>query len=145
MSGKFEVYKKSAAAQISLIEPSYNDQGWLTKNGAVLVEATVSTGKDANDRPVFDWTQKISVALGVNDLCLLFGDISKQLTHEYKESIKGFQFQPGEGQYEGTFRMILSVKEGEAARRQVMVPLSSGEMQYLGRLFDIATTRMLGW
>ncbi len=144
--GQFGVYKKSAAGQVSLILPTFNDKGWLTKTGGVMIEATKSTGTDAEGNPQYDWTNsKITFSLGMNDLALLFNDIEAKLVHEYKGAIKGLQFKAAtDPKYAGTYQLLMNHKDADGSRN-VMVPLSGGEMQVLTRLLDSATPRMLGW
>ena len=138
-STSFNIYKKSAAAQFTLLPPRRDDNGRISKTGAVLLEMAPAQGEKS-----YDWRSKITFAFGINDMTQFFDDPSSSkwgnFFHQNDGTNKKLQLTPGEGRYEGTFMMSLS--SGES---RVSVSLSAGEFQVLGRLFSAALPRMLGW
>lgn len=135
----FNIYKKSAAAQFTLLPPRRDDNGRVNKTGAVLLEMAPSQGEKS-----YDWKSKITFAFGINDLTQFFNDPSSprwgSFYHDNDGTGKKLTLSPGEGKYAGTFMMSLS--SGDS---RVSVSLSSGEFQVLGRLFTAALPKMLGW
>jgi hypothetical protein len=145
-TGTFAVFKKSAAAKISLIPPTYNERGWIDREGSVMIEAAASTGKeDPNGNVIYNWGEKHSVSLGMNDLCLLFDNFSKSLVHDYKGKLKTITFVPGSEKYPGTYMLNLTEKSQESGDRKVTIPISAGETQALTMLLRHALPRMIGW
>ena len=139
-AASFNIYKKSAAAQFSLLPPRRDENGRVSKNGAVLVEMAPSIGDKA-----YDWkAKKLTFAFGVNDLVQFFDDPSSpkwgNFLHDNDGQIKKLTISPGEGKYEGTYMMGISSGEN-----RVSVSLSGGEFQAMGRLFSFALPKILGW
>lgn len=136
----FNIYKKSAAAQFTLLPPRRDENGRIQKTGAVLLEVAPSQGEKS-----YDWkNQKITFAFGISDLTQFFDDPSSprwgSFYHDNEGTGKKLTLSPGEGKYAGTF--MLSLSSGE---QRVSVSLSAGEFQVLGRLFTAALPKMLGW
>ena len=127
-STSFNIYKKSAAAQFTLLPPRRDDNGRISKTGAVLLEMAPAQGEKS-----YDWRNKITFAFGINDMTQFFDDPSSSkwgsFFHQNDGTNKKLQLTPGEGRYEGTFMMSLS--SGES---RVSVSLSAGEFQVLGRI-----------
>ena len=136
----FNIYKKSAAAQFTLLPPRVDENNRIKKTGAVLLEMAPFQGEKS-----YDWkNSKITFAFGINDITQFFDDPSSSkwgsFFHQNDGSNKKLQISHGEGRYEGTFMMSLSSGEN-----RVSVSLSAGEFQVLGRLFTAALPKMLGW
>ena len=136
----YNIYKKSAAAQFTLLPPRRDDNGRIQKTGAVLLEMAPSSGEKS-----YDWkNNKITFAFGINDLSQFFNDPSSpkwgSFYHDNDGVGKKLTISPGEGRYEGTFMMSLS-----SGDNRISVSLTSGEFQVLGRLFTAALPSMLGW
>lgn len=136
----FNVYKKSAAAQFTLLPPRRDDNGRIQKTGAVLLEVAPSQGEKS-----YDWkNSKITFAFGINDLTQFFDDPNSSrwgsFYHDNDGTGKKLTFSPGEGKYAGTYMMSLS-----SGDQRVSVALSAGEFQVLGRLFTSALPKILGW
>lgn len=136
----FNIYKKSAAAQFTVLPPRRDDNGRITKTGAVLLEMAPSVGDKS-----YDWrNQKVTFAFGINDLCQFFDDPNDpkwgSFFHVNDATNKKLTFTHGEGKYAGTFMMGLSMGES-----RVSVSLSAGEFNVLGRLFSAALPVILGW
>jgi len=140
----YKVYKTNSAAQFMVIRPRV-ENGKVIKEGAILVEVAKSEGEKK-----YDWKNKISFAIGIQDLKLLFSDLIKppRLVHQTPNSplMKSMEFQPGTGRYEGTFMMKMGQKNSQTNENlQINVPLSAGEKDLLFRMMDKYTLKMLGW
>jgi hypothetical protein len=136
----FNIYKKSAAAQFTILPPRRDENGRIQKTGAILLEMAPSQGEKS-----YDWkNQKVTFAFGINDLTQFFDNPASpkwgSFFHQNDGSNKKLTFTEGEGNYAGTYMMALS--QGET---RVTVPLSQGEFQVLGRLFTAALPKILGW
>lgn len=139
-STSFNIYKKSAAAQFTLLPPRRDENGRISKTGAVLLEMAPSQGEKS-----YDWRgNKLTFAFGMNDIVQFFDDPSSpkwgSFFHQNDGTNKKLSITHGEGRYEGTFMMSLS--SGDS---RISVSLSAGEFQVLGRLFTAALPRMIGW
>jgi hypothetical protein len=136
----FNVYKKGAAAQFTLLPPRRDDNGRIQKTGAILLEVAPSQGEKS-----YDWKNgKITFAFGISDLSQFFDNPNSpkwgSFYHDNDGTGKKLTFSPGEGKYEGTYMMSLT-----SGDQRVSVALSSGEFQVLGRLFTAALPKILGW
>ena len=136
----FNIYKKAAAAQFTLLPPRRDDNGRIQKTGAILLEMSPSQGEKS-----YDWRgQKLTFAFGISDLVNFFDDPSSpkwgSLYHDNDGVGTKLSITPGEGKYVGTY--MLSLSSGD---QRVSVSLSGGEFQVLGRLFTAALPKMLGW
>lgn len=133
----FNVYKKSAAAQFSLILPRRNEKGRIEKEGAVLIEVTKASGEKQ-----YDWSKKITFAIGMGDLCQFFDnpDNPPKFIHKLEEITKTLEFKQGEAQYAGTY--MLSLSDGQ---NKTSVPISGGEYAIVQKLFATAITKIIGW
>ena len=143
--GIYPVYKRSAAAQFALILPTHNEKGWLERQGAVLIEAAVAVGTNANENIEYGWGNKITFSLGPNDLNSLFENPDKPLIHQWKGSTKSVRFQPGSGKYEGTWMMHVNEKTDTGTENKISVPVGAGEWHSLNVLLRAALPKMLGW
>ncbi len=142
---QFKIYKKIGAAQFGLIRPRQDQNGRIEKDGAVLLEVAKSKGERS-----YDWSNKISFAIGMSDLTSIFENPESPpaLIHSMPGSntTKKLEFQPGEGRYAGTFRLVVSeFSKDKSVNKTVMVPCSSGEFTVLLRLFMAAAPKFLGW
>ena len=136
----FNIYKRSAAAQFSIINPKVDSNGRISRNGAILLEMAPSKGEKS-----YDWReQKLTFAFGINDITQFFDDPNSSkwgsFFHQNDGTNKKLTISHGEGRYEGTFMMTLSSGDD-----RVSVSLSGGEFQVLGRLFTAALPKILGW
>ena len=143
--GSFTVYKKLGAAQFTMMYPRHNDNGRIDKNGAILLEVAEGAGDKS-----YKWSEKISFAFGISDLCNIFDnpDTPPKLVHSSPASplTKFLEFTPGEGKYAGTYMLKLSEKNNETNTfRNVNVPITSGEYTLMLRLFMTAAPIMIGW
>ena len=136
----YNIYKKSAAAQFTLLPPRRDDNGRVSKSGAVLLEMAPAQGEKS-----YDWkNQKLTFAFGINDLTQFFDDPSSDrwgsFFHQNDGTNKKLTITHGEGRYQGTYMMGLS-----SGDNRISVSLSQGEFQVLGRLFTAALPSILGW
>ena len=143
--GTFSIYKKLGAAQFTIINPKINESGRIDKNGAILLEAASGTGERK-----YEWSNKITFALGMSDICNLFEnpDSPPKLIHSSPNSsaIKNLELVPGEGKYVGTFMLKLGQKDSESSNfNAVSVPISAGEYTVLLRLLMAAAPSLIGW
>ena len=143
--GTFSIYKKSGAAQFTIIPPRQGENGRIEKNGAVLLE----TAGGAGDKS-YNWGEKITFAIGMSDLCNLFNnpDLPQKLIHQMpgSDTTKTLEFIPGEGKYSGTYMMKLGSKNKNSdSYHNVAVPISNGEYTVLLRLFMAAAPKLIGW
>lgn len=146
-SGQFKVYKNTGAAQFSLIGCRRDERGFVTREGAVLVEVTKCNGKDKDGNILADWGNKISFAINMADICNLMDEYNERagrLFHNYKGNIKTLEFRPGTGEYEGTY--MLQVNEGGKGGNSVSVPLTNGEYNMIMTLLvRAAAPQLIGW
>lgn len=136
----FNVYKKSAAAQFTLLPPRRDDLGRVQKTGAVLLEVAPSQGEKS-----YDWkNNKLTFAFGINDITQFFDDPNSSkwgsFFHQNDGSNKKLVFTEGKDRYVGTYMMTLM-----AGDLKVSVPLSAGEFNVISRLFACAIPKVLGW
>lgn len=142
---QFKVYKKIGAAQFGFIRPRVDDSGRIEKDGAILLEVAKSMGEKS-----YDWSNKISFAIGMSDLTSIFEnpDAPASLIHSMPGSntTKKVEFQPGEGRYAGTYRLMVSeFSRDKSVNKSVMVPISAGEYTVLLRLFMHSAPNFIGW
>lgn len=148
--GTLAIFKNKGAAKFTQLPVRFNNNGWVDKNGAVLLECAPVVGTRSDGLPECDWNQKISFAIGVPDICQIVDPTKVAVKLFHKRSIGGtevtktLQFVPGTGKYEGTCQLYLSIK-GDGADRQIFVPLSGGEYLVLLRLLVGSVPWMLNW
>ena len=146
-SGQLKIYKNSGAAQFSLIECRRDDRGFITKEGAVLVEVAKCNGKDSDGNIQANWGDKISFAINTADICNLMDEYNERahrLFHNYRGTVKSLEFRPGQGKYEGTY--MLQVNEGGKDGKTITVPLTNGEYNMVMRLLiGCAAPKLIGW
>lgn len=140
-TGSFTIYKGKGAAQFSLIRPTRDEKGRVTRNGAVFLEAAPSNGKQS-----WDWEQKITFAIGLPDICTIMDnpDSPKKLYHEKDGHVKTIEFLPGSDNWKGTFLLNLYEKDGDISKK-VSVPVSGGEYAVLLRMMLSVAPLMVGW
>lgn len=106
MAENIAFYRTKTAFQFSLINAQFDDKGFVSKTGALLINAANGNNKK------FDWSKKISFALGQGDIPQLLqgmyisnhqGDINVSLVHD-----------PGAGGSDkGKITKTLKLKAGE--------------------------------
>lgn len=153
-SGTYAIFKGKGAAKFSLMNPRRGPartlrngdpaEGFIDKNGAILLEAAPVVGKRSDGLPDVDWGQKITFAIGISDIAQLLDPKTEKLVHKKDTVTKTLAFQPGTGQYAGTFNMYLNTFEG-SNKQGVHVPFSAGEFAVLQRLLVSALPTLIGW
>jgi len=151
-SGVYAIYKSKGCAKFSQLPPQYkrvtskdgNPVEYVTKNGAILLEAAPGNGDKKN--PQWYWDNKITFAIGVADIIKLSEKGDKRLFHEHSDNTKILQFNPGEKgtRWEGTWMLVLTKGRGDSTER-VMVPFTHGEFQVLKKLLTDSVSMMLNW
>ena len=144
--GTYAVFKKVGAAKFTPIPPTYSTESdkygnyRLEKNGAVLLEVAKS-----NDGKIWDWQNKITFAIGIADIALIFNADGGEcrIVHDNDGAIKTLALQPGEGKYAGTWKLMLSDKSKDQG--MIMVPLSAGEYAVLMELLVSALPKLVAW
>lgn len=122
--GQLKFYKGGGAAQFRLIPPRLTSEGYLEKEGAMLLEVAPGTGR--GKELSWDWKRKITFAISVTDINLMFEEEKFEkdgIFHDSEGTPKKLMVTPGEKS--GWF---LSVAEGKGAdRHNVSVSLTDGE------------------
>lgn len=142
-SGIFKIYKNSGAAQFSIKDPTFNEQGYLSREGAVLIQVGKGAGKDKDGNIKIDWDNKIIFAINMADIAKLLDTSDPKagrLFHEHNGTNKTLELVPGTGQYEGTWKLQVY-----ADKQSIMVPLTNGEYNLIMRLLVAAAPRLIGW
>ncbi len=124
-------------------------EGWKIREGAVFMEIT-----STKDKNVYDWENKVTIALSTNDLGkVLYGlklGTDVKIMHDpgaksdrAGQVTKNLNMSSPKGTAEGC---LISVTEtnGEA-RKSHTVPLTGDELIVLGTLVQAAIARSLGW
>ena len=137
-SGKFNVYKKSSALQLSL-EPASREQSSI-KEGAVFLEVAIAAGQNDKGNTTYAWDNKIVIALGVPDIQKLIISKDVKLVHKNPrdDSVKSLALQPGKT--EGTYGLHLN-----AGEKKVSVFMDEGEFFVFRRLLADSIPDILGW
>lgn len=151
---KHTIHKgKMGALQISPIPPTWSaidSKGNIkvTKSGALLFEMAPFLKKDG-DNLTYDWAKKkVTFAFGIPDIEKVVEAYSTgnkvDLIHDTDKGMKKMSWLPGEGDYEGTWRVSLATTKGEE-KLSAMIALSYGEMRVLVELMVSIVPSLLGW
>ena len=136
---------KNGAAQFNLIpfDPHRERDGKASPEGAVLIEAAPTSGKNT-----YDWSKKISFALSPDDIgkFLTMIKTSGEILHIYNSKTKKLGLKVGDEDKDGNPTWMLSLWEGaEDAPKNVILPIAAYEMVVLRNLFESAIPAVLGW
>lgn len=139
--GSYNVYKSTGALQATLLLPSFREDGYIDREGAILLE--IAPGNKDKKNPSWDWAQKQKFALGLPDIALLIDQTKEEpsIVHDNKGVIKTLKIREGKDNFAGTYQLTISAKENG----QIMVPMSNGEYNLFMRLIAAAAPRLLGW
>ena len=153
---QFALYKgsggKFGACQFNLKPYEYSSDPSKGKTGVVFINAASSTAPD-----VYDWTNKIVMALNVTDVGKLIqffvsaeAGSSVNLVHDPKmgtdeagKTYKGLSIFTKEGPLNGGL-ITVKVKSGDT-QVQHKIPISGDEVVVLKTLLETAVVRMVGW
>lgn len=145
-SGTFEIFKKGGATKMSLMPPARNESGYISKNGAILVEAAPSEGiRESDGLPNINWKRKISFALGQNDIAQLLGNPEVSLVHTKDGVTKNLKFIAGKDNYAGTYLLNMNQREDGQPELKASVAFSAGEFAAFGLLLKSAFPVIIGW
>jgi hypothetical protein len=149
-AGSFEVFHGKGVIKVGIILPQRDDSGFVSKAGAVLIEAAPVTGQRRQDGlPEYDWTRKVTFSLNATDIGQLI-DPSKDgdvfLTHKDQrktppEIHKTLSFKPPTGNY-NTHNLYI---EDKLKGIQVFVPFTPGQYIQFQRLLLVALPIIIGW
>jgi len=146
--GEFAIFKKKGAAKFKPMHLRRDDRGFVSKPGAILLEMAPSVGTREDGLPLYDWTKKITFAIGVPDIIKMLENGPKELTHQTSNAsgdiTKKIKFVPGEGQYVGSWQMMGSTFTN-TEKNNVFVPISAGEWIVLQRLLLGTIPKLIGW
>lgn len=132
----FEIYKKSGAIQLKLIEPKD------FKSGAIYIE--MAKGVDSKK---YDWENKINFAIGPSDIPNIMyefysfmhsGNINLELVHFPNQGNVPKKLTIKNGQKEKTYAISLFYQNNN-----VFIYLTSGEMLYLYEIIKALSVKML--
>ena len=149
-AGNFEVFHGKGVVKFSIMLPQRDEDGFVSKPGAILVDAAPTTGRKRPDGlPEYDWSRKVTFSLAPADIGQLVdpskdGDIF--LTHKDQrkdppEFHKTFAFKPPTGNY-NTHNLYISDKINGI---EVFVPFTPGQLMQLQRLLLGAMPLLIGW
>ena len=134
--GQLKFYKGSGALQCRVIPPRFTDKGFLDKEGALLLEAAPSSGKQQ-----WDWSKKVTFAVGVADIAAIFNNNEKvDIFHSADSVPKKLIVEPG--QQSGWF-LTLAAGQKES-RLSVRVPLTDGEWEILKSVMKTLVPTLCG-
>jgi len=133
----------------ALDEAGKMKEGWKIREGAVFLEIT-----STKDKNVYDWENKITIALSVNDLgkvlfALKTGEETKIMHDPGAKSDRAGQVQKflnvssPNGTAQGCMVRASMTSNGQTKSHQV--PLTGDELLVLGCLVQSAISRALGW
>jgi hypothetical protein len=145
----YKVYKgmggRHGCFQFSLL-PAYWP-GAKRTSGAVFIEAAPAIGKN-----VYDWENKTTFALGINDIGTVLTGFKQgkfEIFHDpgaktEKQGAVTKRLTLATGEVPGSFFLTLVEKEGDNQKR-VSIPLASHEARILCTLLEAAVPKVLGW
>lgn len=170
-TGLMKFYKSQGAAQFKVLPPvwkqvqsKYSDQPreMLDKEGAILLEIAPGNGDRKN--PSWDWSKKISFAISFTDISQLIETTEQQpngykrnrlrgpsepsavVFHQHNNSTKMLRLEPGIGQYQNTWKLLVSENnKSTGLKNSVMVPLSDGEHSLLMRVLTSMAPALVGF
>ena len=137
--GQLKFYKAGGAAQFRLIPPRVNEEGYLKKEGAVLLEAAPGTGRGRDLS--WDWSKKITFAISTADIMQMFNGENVDIFHQSEETPKKLMVVPGKDS--GWF---MTLAEGKGSdRHSVSVALTEGEWKVLRATLLNMASYLCGW
>lgn len=140
--GTVQCFKKKAGAlQFSLLLPTYNEKGYVEREGCIMAEMAKCLENSDN----CDWTNKIIVKLGTPDLLQMMTALKTKsaikLYHKTEKSSTAIDFKPGsEGSFNWTVRKMADDKTNT-----YMMYLSVQDCLLIVTLFEAAIPKIYGW
>jgi hypothetical protein len=156
---KIDIVKGKAALQLSIIPVTLNDRGYVDKDGGVFLQfASILPNKSPSGHNLYDWQNKITFSLGMNDIftivgfydSLMFGYLDRDIQNSIKlvhvppgqdeTQVKRLEVRNGTAQYAGTFTLNMRSPAGQS----IVVPMSMGEMSIFINLCKEASIAISG-
>ena len=139
MKGQVKFYKASGAAQFSILPPRTTPDGYMEKEGAILLEVAPGTGRGRDLS--WDWSRKITFAISPADIMAMMDQEEPDLFHQSKGVPKKLRVQLGKNS--GWF---LSIAMGKGdSRVNVSLPLTDGEWAMMRKSFVQMFPYLIGW
>jgi hypothetical protein len=152
VSGKYALYKNKSAVRFNLIPPKFNDKGYLSQEGGILVELSQGTGKDAQGNNAYNWEDKVMFSLGIPDIAMLMENPWAPMTHVHEKggttTTKVLQFQQLEPKNDGDVPKIWAgyrQKDEAGAEKKIGCALTRGEHRVFMELLKNSVPIILGW
>lgn len=148
--GNFEVFHGKGVIKFSVFLPRRDDNGFVSKDGAVFVEAAPAEGKRPDGLPNYNWKKKVTFSLGPADIAQLVDpskDDNVKLIHKDQANSqnpkfdKSFSVQPPQGNY-NTFNLNV---EDRLEQIRIFVPMSPGQYVQFQRLLLGTLPLLIGW
>ena len=139
-NGQIKFYKSGGAAQFRLLPIKMDPDGFVEKEGAILIEMAQGTGT-GRDNLSWDWANKIAFAISSTDIMAMCDGEVVDLYHQSKGVPKKLTLTVADRS--GYF---LTLAQGKGATRSsVSMPLSEGEWRVLLKTFVSMVPYLVGW
>jgi hypothetical protein len=156
--GQMKFYKSKGALQAKICPPSFNDRGFLEKEGGIFLDLAPGISPDPKN-PAWDWNQKITFMVSVTDLMklentptsyfmsedsLIFEntpEIVWDVFHQYEGEPKKLLVKKGAN---SGYMLSVSLGKGDT-RRSVTVPLTDGEFKIFRSAMLTMVPYLIGW
>lgn len=125
MPGQMNFYRNKGALQVTFIPPTFNDKGFIDKQGSMLFVAAPGISNDPKN-PAWDWNQQVRFAVSLPDIAALYeGEPNDRWEsfHQLEGVPKKLIVEPG---MNSGYMMSIAVGKNDT-RKAVYVPLSVGQ------------------
>jgi len=149
--GNFSVFHGKGVMKFSIFLPRRDKNGFVSKDGAVFVEAAPAQGKRSDGLPDYNWDSKITFSLSPADISQIL-DPSKNdnvlLIHKDQQNKhnprfdKSLSIKPPSGNY-NTFNF--NIKDNLSQNTPIFVPFSPGQYLQFHRLLLDTLPLLIGW
>ena len=162
-SAKFVICKgKMGCFQASPIPPTWTEEkttdregnpvvnSKCTREGAIMIEMAPFL-REENGNKYYDWSKekKVSFALGIPDIAQICEKAGTKFSlvhvNDNTNETKSMLFTPGEGDYEGTTKLMLSSKTSDGTSKMSSIAFSNGEFTVFCLLLKSYLPVILGW
>lgn len=149
-SGNFNVFHGKGVLKASVFLPRRGSDGFVTKEGALFIEAANAKGKRSDGLPDYDWDNKVTFSLGPADIAKLVDPTVDQpkLFHKDQKNRdnprfdKSLTISPPSGGY-NTYNV--NIEDRVAGSGRIFVPMDPGQYQMFQRLLLGSLPLLLGW
>lgn len=137
-------YKKSAELQVKLAKPQADEDGKISRKGAIFFEIAKALPGDANGR--IDWANKIIMKIGTNDIAQIVHGLRTKapeikLFHQNDAGSSSCNIKPGN---QGSYQLSVFKTAGED-KKNASLYLSGPDMLVLTNLLQASLPVTLGW